>query len=83
MEIFGNFLGIVVGLFVLLVACWPLTLFLSYRKLAGIERALWAIRSEIERARSAPPREAPAARIAPDTSGAPGPRPVSSSMFGR
>jgi hypothetical protein len=76
----GPLLILVLGALAVLV---PLALFLVAGKLAGIERALWALRSELERARPAAPRVVPAARPAADTAEAPGPHPVSSSMFGR
>jgi len=68
---------------IVLAVCSPLVLFLSYRKLAGIERALWAIRSELERARSVPPREAPGAVIAREAGTASPSHGVVLSQFGR
>jgi hypothetical protein len=70
------------GLFALFIS-WPYIMFLAYRRLRGIERAMWALLEELRRLR----RDADAAmqQSVPIQDGAPTDRPrnVANSMFGR
>lgn len=81
-QAFGA-LGMLFWLFLLACAvCWPLFMFLAYRRLRGVERALWAIRGQLEQANRLP--EAATSQRATETPSQEQPRrPVSLSMFGR
>jgi hypothetical protein len=67
----------------ILFISWPYTMFLAYRRLRGIERAMWALLEELRRLR----RDADTAmqQSVPTQEGAPTVRPpnVANSMFGR
>ena len=69
--------------FVILFISWPYTMFLAYRRLRGIERAMWALLEELRRLR----HDADTVRqqSVPAQEGAATPRPhnVANSMFGR
>jgi hypothetical protein len=62
---------------------WPLVMILAYQRLRGIERALWAIRDQMERALPTVIRQRHSADMTPEPEMPRGARHVSGSMFGR
>jgi hypothetical protein len=72
---------LVVGIFLSLF--WPWCMWLSYRRLCGIERALWAVGTQLQKTREEE-RSLPVSLVEKAVAEAlRAPRPISSSMFGR
>ena len=82
-QAFGA-LGMLFWLFWIACAvCWPLFMFLAYRRLRGVERALWAIRYQLEQANRPTLSEVATSQRAAETPSENQPRRVGLSMFGR